>query len=109
MPSKAIKNENDIKEALKELLLDDFSVYGDDASLFAKIQEEISHNTYSILTPMCYIRVLSVLPEENQPQNGKLAVYVFGKDGTIHSFFFHFRFKMLFCQRLIAEHDRCYI
>ena len=86
MPSKAIKNENDIKEALKELLLDDFSVYGDDASLFAKIQEEISHNTYSILTPMCYIRVLSVLPEENQPQNGKLAVYVFGKDGVSHTF-----------------------
>lgn len=81
MLPKAIRNENDIKEALKGLLLDGFAVYGDDASLFAKIQEEISHNTYSEVAPMCYIRILSVLPEENQPDGGKLAVYSFGKDG----------------------------
>ena len=86
MLSRAIRNENDIKEALKGLLLDCFSVYGDDASLFAKIQEEISHSTYSILTPMCYVKVLSVLPEENQPKNGKLAVYVFDKDGISRTF-----------------------
>lgn len=40
MPAVLIKKESDIDEALDRLLLDDFSVYGDDASLFAKTQKK---------------------------------------------------------------------
>ncbi len=86
MLPKVIKNETDIKEALKYLLLDDFSVYGDDASLFAKTQKQISDSTYTFVTPMCYVRVLSVLPEKNQPQNGRLAVYMVSTDGVSDTF-----------------------
>lgn len=72
---KPIKKAEDIPEALKSLLLDDFSVYGDDASLFAKTQAEISANTHSVVTPMRYIDVISVLPDNEQPKNGALSVY----------------------------------
>ena len=72
---KSIKKAEDIPEALKSLLLDDFSVYGNDASLFAKTQAEISANTHSVVTPMCYIDVISVLPDDEQPKNGALSVY----------------------------------
>lgn len=86
MIPKAIKNETDIKEALRYLLLDDFSVYGDDAALFAKTQKQISDNTYSFVTPMRCVNILSVLPEENQLQDGKLAVYVFNAGGVSSTF-----------------------
>ena len=82
MLPRVIKNEADIREAMKYLLLDDFSVYGDDASLFAKTQKQISDNTYSVVTPMRYVRVLSMLPEKNQPQDGRIAVYAFEADGV---------------------------
>lgn len=81
MVPQAIKTEADINEAMRSLLLDDFSVYGDDASLFAKTQKRISDNTYSFTAPMQCISVFSVLPEENQPQDGRLAVYLFGAGG----------------------------
>lgn len=81
MTPKVIKNESDINEAMKNLLLDSFSVYGDDAALFAKTQKMISDNTYTVTTPMSYIRVLSVLPEKNQPQDGRLAVYAIDAGG----------------------------
>lgn len=81
MLPKVIKNEMDIDEAMKNLLLDDFSVYGDDAALFAKTQKRISDNTYTVTIPMSYIRILSVLPEENQPKDGRLAVYVIDAGG----------------------------
>lgn len=86
MVPKAIKNENDINEALKGLLLDDFSVYGDDASLFAKTQKRISDNTCTYTTPMKCVSVLSVLPEEDQPQDGRLAVYLLGSGGISSTF-----------------------
>lgn len=82
MIPKAIRNENDINEAMKGLLMDGFSVYGDDASLFAKTQKRISDSTYSFTAPMRCVRVLSVLPEEEQPQDGKLAVYLLGAGGV---------------------------
>lgn len=81
MVPKVISNETDISEAMRSLLLDDFSVYGDDASLFAKTQKVISDNTYSFTAPMQYVSVLSVLPEENQPQDGRIAVYIFNAGG----------------------------
>ena len=86
MIPKAIKNETDINEAMGFLLLDDFSVYGDDAALFAKTQKRVSDNTYSFVAPMRCVNILSVLPEENQPQDGKLAVYVFGAGGVSSTF-----------------------
>ncbi len=86
MLSKAIRNETDLDEAMKYLLLDDFSVYGDEASMFAKIQKMISDNTYSFVTPMRYVKVLSVLPEETQPQDGRIAVYAIGADGVSSTF-----------------------
>lgn len=86
MIPKAVKNENDINGALKDLLLDDFSVYGDDASLFAKTQKRISDNTCTFTTPMKCVSVLSVLPEEDQPQDGRLAVYLLGAGGISSTF-----------------------
>ncbi len=83
---RVIKTDEDIEVALQGLLLNDFSVYGNDAELFAKTQEEISGNTFSVVTPMRYINVLSVLPDDEQPKNGKLAVYAI-KAGGISNIF----------------------
>ena len=52
MIPKAIKNETDINEAMGFLLLDDFSVYGDDAALFAKPRNG-SRTTPIPLSPRC--------------------------------------------------------
>lgn len=82
-----IGREEDIEEALKWLLIDDFSVYGEDESLFAKMQEAISASTRQSTVPMRCITVMSVLPDEEQPKNGKLAVYRF-KGPSIASIFF---------------------
>lgn len=87
MPAVLIKKESDIDEALDRLLLDDFSVYGDDASLFAKTQKKISDNTYSFLAPMKNIRILSVLPENDQPEDGSIAMYVLDTNGISDWFF----------------------
>ncbi len=85
MLPKEIKNEKDINDAMQYLLLDDFSVFGDDISLFEKIQKRIADCTYSITTPMRDIQVWSVYPKAGaggRAKDDKFAVYKISADGT---------------------------
>lgn len=66
---KAIRSIEDLNLALKELLSDDFYIYGDDASLFAKAQKAISDNTNAVEQLLPEIEILSVLPEDENTED----------------------------------------
>lgn len=86
MIGKAIRTEGDIMNSVSDMLSDDFLVYGDDASLFAKTQKYITDNTHAEEVLLDNIQILSVLPENEQTDPDFIRVYSLSPGGISEDF-----------------------